>query len=187
MQTTAKRFFTTKDLVLIPLFTALISIGAFIRLPIGLVPASLQTVFVLLSGLLLGARRGSCAVLLYLLLGLAGLPVFTAGGGPHYVLHPTFGYLLGMAGAAFIAGKGAQMSRRRRFVPLLLSCLAGLLLIYTAGVAWLYFIKNIYLGGAAPLLALVKAGALVFLPADLIWCVLASLVGKRLGSTANRI
>ena len=97
--------FSTRDLVLIPLFAALFSIGAFIKIPIGLVPASLQTIFVLLAGMLLGARRGALAVLLYLLLGLIGLPVFTAGGGPGYILHPTFGYLLGMLPAAWLAGK----------------------------------------------------------------------------------
>lgn len=187
MQSTIKKSLSTKDLVLIPLFSALISIGAFIKLPVGLVPASLQTVFVLLAGLLLGARRGAWAVTLYVLLGLTGLPVFTAGGGLGYVLHPTFGYLLGMIGGAYLAGRAAELSRRRNLFILLAGCLLGLLLIYALGVAWLFLIKNVYLGGAAPLIALIKAGALVFLPADLAWCALASLIAKRLSAVANRL
>lgn len=178
---------STRDAVLIPLFTALIAIGAFIRVPIGLVPASLQTVFVLLAGILLGARRGSYAVLLYLLLGLAGLPVFTSGGGPQYVLHPTFGYLLGMIPAAFIAGVFAQTSRRRRIFPLFLGALLGLAFIYTAGLLWLYVIRNLYMGAGTPFLILLQTGVLIFLPADLLWCLSASLVGKRLASTVNRL
>lgn len=178
---------STRDAVLIPLFAALIAIGAFIRIPIGLVPASLQTVFVLLAGMLLGARRGSYAVLLYLLLGLVGLPVFTAGGGPQYVLHPTFGYLLGMVPAAFITGFFAQKTRRRKILPLFLGALLGLAFIYTAGLIWLYVIRNLYMGAGTPFLILLQTGVLIFLPSDLLWCLSAALVGKRMAFTVNRL
>ena len=179
--------FSTRDLVLIPLFAALISIGAFIKIPIGLVPASLQTVFVLLAGMLLGARRGALAVLLYLLLGLIGLPVFTAGGGPGYILHPTFGYLLGMLPAAWLAGTIAQRNHRRDLPVILAGAVLGLLIIYSLGVTWLWVIQNLYLGKTALLFPLIKAGALIFLPADLLWCLVAALIGKRLSRQANQL
>ena len=188
MNTTLKHSkLTTKELVLIPLFSALICIGAFIKIPIGLIPVSLQSVFVLLAGLILGAKRGALAVLLYVLLGLAGLPVFTGGGGPQYVLSPTFGYLVGMIFAAAATGWIAQKTGRRSAALNFAAAFSGLLLIYTFGVAWLYLIKNIYLGGSAPIVALIKAGFLVFLPADTFWCVVAAIVGKRMAYFSNRL
>lgn len=188
MQTTIKRNkLSTKELVLIPLFSALICIGAFIKIPIGIVPVSLQTVFVLLAGLILGSRRGAIAVLLYVFLGLVGLPVFTGGGGPQYVLSPTFGYLIGMIFAAFAAGLIAEKSNRRSILINFLAAFTGLIIIYTFGVAWLYLIKNIYLNGSAPISALIKAGFLVFLPADTFWCAVAAIVGKRMAYFSNRI
>ena len=77
------------------LFTALMILGAFIRVPIGPVPVTLSSLFVLLAGLLLGAGWGAAAVSMYLLLGALGLPVFTAGGGIALFAGPTGGYLLG--------------------------------------------------------------------------------------------
>ena len=188
MQTTLKRNrLTTKELVLIPLFSALICIGAFIKIPIGIVPVSLQSVFVLLAGLILGSRRGSMAVALYVALGLIGLPVFTGGGGPQYVLSPTFGYLIGMIFAAFFTGLIAEKTNRRSVVINFAAAFFGLLVIYTFGVAWLHLIKNVYLGGHAQISALIKAGFLIFLPADTFWCIVAAIIGKRMAFFSNRI
>ena len=67
----------TKSMVYCGLFTALIAVGAFIKVPVPVVPFTLQYLFTMLAGLLLGAKRGAIAVLAYMLLGLAGLPIFT--------------------------------------------------------------------------------------------------------------
>ena len=82
-------------LALTALFAALVAAGAFIRIPIGTVPVTLQFVFANLAALLLGVKWGTLAIGLYIALGLVGVPIFTAGGGFTYVLQPTFGYLLG--------------------------------------------------------------------------------------------
>jgi biotin transport system substrate-specific component len=66
---------SVKDLILIPLFTALTAVGAFIQVPLPLVPFTLQTFFVVLSGVLLGAKKGLMSQLLYVFLGLAGIPI----------------------------------------------------------------------------------------------------------------
>lgn len=94
----------TRDLVLFALFTALIAIGAFIRIPVPFCPFTLQLLFTTLAGLLLGSRRGAASVAVYVFLGLIGLPVFTSGGGPSYIFQPTFGYLLGFIGGAGLTG-----------------------------------------------------------------------------------
>ncbi len=72
------------------LFTTLIILGAFIKIPVPVIPFTLQFLFVSLAGLLLGAKYGGLSVFIYAALGLAGLPVFTAGGGITYVVFPTF-------------------------------------------------------------------------------------------------
>lgn len=66
---------------------------------------TLQFFFVLLAGYVLGARRGAACVCVYLAVGLAGIPVFAAGGGPAYLIRPTFGFLIGFVAAAWITGK----------------------------------------------------------------------------------
>ena len=78
----------TKDLTLCALFVALIAAGAFIKIPVPVVPFTLQTLFTMLAGLLLGAKRGCTAVCIYIILGLMGLPIFASGGGPGYIFQP---------------------------------------------------------------------------------------------------
>ena len=85
----------TKQLVFCSLFTALIAVGAFIKIPVPVVPFTLQYLFTMLAGLILGPRLGTISVAAYMLLGLAGLPIFTEGGGLWYVLKPSFGYIIG--------------------------------------------------------------------------------------------
>jgi len=88
----------------ISFFAALTAVGAFIRVPFLYVPLTLQTFFVLMAGNLLGSRFGAASQFVYLVIGLMGLPIFANGGGPGYILQPTFGYLLAYPLAAVIAG-----------------------------------------------------------------------------------
>ena len=136
----------TADLVICALFVALIVAGAYIKvmLPIGpfSVTFSLQFLFSLMAGLLLGSRRGALTVGVYLLLGLIGLPVFAHGGGIAYVIRPTFGFLIGFLAAAFVSGliseRGASCSVRR----MLAAAIAGEAVYYLCGLVYYYFIFN---------------------------------------------
>ena len=98
----------TKDLVLCAMFVALIAVGAFIKIPVPVVPFTLQFLFTMLAGLLLGPVNGALAVVVYIVLGLIGLPIFTQGGGPGYIFQPSFGYIIGFAVAAYVNGKIAN-------------------------------------------------------------------------------
>ncbi len=89
---------------LVPLFAALTAAGAFIQVQTPLVPVTLQTLLVYSSGLFLGPAGGALSQLLYVTLGLIGLPVFAGGGGIIYVLSPSFGYLVGFIPAAAVSG-----------------------------------------------------------------------------------
>ena len=94
----------TKQLVFCSLFTALIVVGAFIKIPVPVVPFTLQYLFTMLAGLILGPRLGTISVTAYMLLGLAGLPIFTEGGGLWYVLKPSFGYIIGFCIGTYVTG-----------------------------------------------------------------------------------
>ena len=83
-----------KQLILAALFAALTAVGAFIKLPISIVPITLQVFFVFFAGLSLSPYAALLSQSAYLIIGLAGVPVFTGGGGISYALTPTFGYLL---------------------------------------------------------------------------------------------
>ncbi|HCD71273.1 MAG TPA: BioY family transporter, partial [Thermovirga lienii] len=86
--------FTPKTMVLAAMFAVLTTVGAYIRVPMPVVPFTLQTAFVLLAGVLLGSRIGALSQVLYIIIGLLGLPVFAGGaGGLQTVFRPTFGFL----------------------------------------------------------------------------------------------
>ena len=102
----------TKDLVLCAMFVALIAVGAFIKVPVPVVPFTLQFLFTMLAGLLLGPVNGALAVVVYIVLGLVGLPIFTQGGGPGYIFQPSFGYIIGFAVAAYVTGQIANEKSR---------------------------------------------------------------------------
>ena len=115
-----------------------LSAQVVIRLPFSPVPVSGQTLAVLLTGALLGSRRGALAVIAYLAEGLAGLPVFAGGAaGLAYALGPTGGYLLGFVAGAFVTGWLAERGWDRRIGTTALAMLAGNLAIYAFGVSWL--------------------------------------------------
>lgn len=112
MTTTVK----TRRIVLCGLFSALIAIGAFLQVPVPFMDYfTLQFLFVTLAGMLLGSRRGSLAVAVYVAVGLAGIPVFAAGGGIQYVFRPSFGYLLGFIAAAWLTGRICERTGAGRF------------------------------------------------------------------------
>ena len=112
-----------------------------IPLPFTAVPLTLQPMVVLLGGLALGSRLGSASQILYLAAGIAGLPVFASSAvlppGPLRLLGPTGGYLMAYPIAAFLTGYLAERGFDRRYITSVLAMLAGLLVIYTAGVTWL--------------------------------------------------
>lgn len=152
-----------RELALTALFAALTAVGAFIRIPTPWSAFTLQVLFVFLAGALLGPKYGALSQGVYLLLGLIGIPVFAGGGGPMYVLRPTFGFLLSYIPAAAAVG---ALCRRPRFGEIVLSCLAGLFVIYLIGLPYMALILNVYMGQSMGFAEVVKSGMLVFLPFD---------------------
>jgi len=171
----------TVMLCMCALFTALTAVGAFIRIPIPYLPITLQTFFTTLAGLLLGARAGAASVLVYVVLGLIGIPVFTEGGGISYVLKPSFGYLIAFAAGAYLTGKIAHTSPKPSFVRLLAADLAGMSLIYLIGMIYFFAAKNLWVAGdGIGVRALFAACFFPCIPGDIVKCVAAALLAYRL-------
>jgi biotin transport system substrate-specific component len=108
------RMTKTKSLILTGLFAALTAAGAFIRVPMWPVGIPLQVLVTALSGMLLGGRMGAASQAIYLLIGLAGVPVFSEGGGIGYIARPSFGFLVGLMPMAFVIG---TLARKRMVCP----------------------------------------------------------------------
>jgi biotin transport system substrate-specific component len=129
-------------LVLSSLMAAFTAIGAYIHVPIGPVPIVLSTLFVLLSGLLLGSRWGVVSMGVYLLVGAIGIPVFAGGkGGLAHFFGPTGGYLLGYALSAWITGFLSDRSRGILIFEIV-AVLIGSLAIYSLGIPWLKWVTQ---------------------------------------------
>ncbi len=162
------------------LFVALVAAGSKLSIPFWPVPMTMQSLFVLLAGFLLSARTAFLAMVVYVLIGLMGFPVFARGGGPGYIMQPTFGYLLGYMIAAWLVARIVHGKRefssfteisahlRRVTMPQVLKAgLAGTLAIFLPGVLYLYFWMQLF--GADPdqqstFLTILYSGAIVFLP-----------------------
>ncbi|GEA90200.1 biotin transporter BioY [Cellulomonas cellasea] len=171
------------DVALVATFAAFIAVCAILpAIPVaGLaVPITLQTFGVMLTGIVLGARRGALAVLLYVVVGLAGLPVFSGGaGGLAVVAKPSFGYIVGFVLAAalvgFLVSRFAARLRPARRYWAIVACatVTSLVAIHPLGIAVMGWRLDMSPGEA------IAAGA-TFLPGDVVKNLFAALVATAL-------
>lgn len=167
----------THRLVWIALLGACIAVGAWLQLPIGAVPFTLQPLFVLLAGLVLGPLGGAAAALLYLAAGVLGLPVFAGGAsGLGALFGPTGGYLAGFVPGAAVAGLGAARGRTLSWPRGILFAALGLAVVFAAGVARLRAVLGLGWGAA------VAAGVLPFLVQDVVKVLLAVATARFLSA-----
>lgn len=168
------------------MFASLMAVGAFIKImiPIGVweVTFSLQFFFALLAGFLLGSKRGLAAVGCYLLIGLAGVPVFAHGGGLMYLMKPTFGFLIGFAAAAYIAGLLSERLPGSGFFKLLFAAFWGEMAYYLCGLVYYFMMFNFVVSkdigiGLAELMSVWFLSTVI---PDFVLCVLASAAALRL-------
>lgn len=171
---------TTRDIGLVALFAAVIvALGIVPAVPLAFVPVpiTLQSLGVMLAGLLLGPRRGALAVIVVIVLVAIGLPVLSGGrGGLVVFAGPTVGYLIGWVPSAFVAGllaarfDVAGRSAVVRLVGLIVAAIAGgVVVLYACGIGWLAF-------GAGLGLSKAFFGSLAFIPGDVVKAVVAGLV-----------
>ena len=178
--------FRTQDVIYCGLFAALMTVGALIKivLPIGVfeVTVSLQVFFALLAGFLLGARNGFLSIVVYLIIGLIGVPVFAHGGGLGYLIKPTFGFLIGFAFAALFAGLLTNREKKPRFSRLIVAALVGEMAYYACGLIYYFIMFNFVLSGTVGI-GIAKLFSVWFLSTvipDTVICMLAAVLAYRL-------
>lgn len=172
--------YSIRQMAFISIFTALTAVGAFISIPVGPVPITLQTLFVLLSGILLGPKLAVISQLLYILLGLIGIPIFAGFiGGLQSILRPSFGFLIGFIAAAYIVGKflslGTRQSKR-----IAIAALIGTIVIYLIGLPYMYLILNHIMNMQLSFYEVFKMGALLFIPGDIFKLIVVVFIAPKL-------
>lgn len=177
-----KRKITTQQMALVAIMTAITCILAPFSLPIGPVPISLTNLVIYFSLYLLGWKLGTLSYVIYLLIGLVGVPVFSGfTAGPAKLFGPTGGYLIGFIPMAIIAGIVIDKFSQRWIQ--ILGMIVGTAICYAFGTAW-FCIQAGYTVSAALAVCVIP-----FIPADLIKMVIAMIIGpeirKRLGAVAQ--
>ncbi|WP_134322692.1 biotin transporter BioY [Cumulibacter soli] len=168
----SRRRFSAGDIALIAGFAALIAVSAILpAITIaGPVPITLQTFAILLTGAVLGPVRGVLAVLLYLAVGLAGLPIFSGGrAGIAVITGPSAGYILAMPLMAALVGYLVSRLTRRSAVPIFIAGVAGTILSHGMGIVGMHLRAGLTWSESF-------TADLAFWPGDLIKCVLMAIV-----------
>ncbi len=164
-----------RRMVYAAMFGALTAIGSFMVIPLQPLPITLQTFFTGLAAVLLGGYTGALSQIIYVLLGIIGLPVFAGGkAGLGTLLGPSGGYLIGFIVGAYIIGKIIEAKRDAGLVWIVLALVAGNLVIYTLGTFQLSIVTNF------SLIKSLSVGVIPFLPGDLIKLIAVALLGLKL-------
>ena len=157
------------NLTMSALFVAAMSVsGTILKIPLPppIPSLSMQFFFSTLAGIILGSKLGAISMMVYILLGLSGLPIFTTGGG------------------AFIAGLIREWSNKNcvsaSFKWLIVGNFLSLIFVYFCGTSYLYLIKNFYTNDNISIINAIQISILSFIPTDSIWCLLSAIVGKKL-------
>lgn len=138
--------------------------GAYMRIPnpFSSVFITFQGVFCALSGLILGSNNGTKSIAIYVLMGLAGLPVFSTPSGPQYIFQPTFGFLLGFIAAAYVIGKISEAGEQFTLTRASVASFSGLIVIYIIGISYMYIINKLYMGVPVTFFALATGMSFYF-------------------------
>ena len=168
---------TVKDLALIALMAVLIAVCSWISIPAA-VPFTLQTLGIFLALRLLGGAKGTVSVLVYILLGAVGVPVFAGfSGGVGCLFGPTGGYILGFLAAGLVHLLLEKVPKQGKVMDFLRMA-AGLLACYALGTVWFYYTYGVQ--NAMGIGAVLMACVVPFILPDAVKIVLAQLLAERL-------
>ena len=173
-----KLSFSTKEMVLTAMFAAIIVVCSWISIPIGTIAITLQTFAIFCVLGILGGRNGLFSILVFILLGAVGLPVFSGfKGGIGVLTGPTGGYILGFIFMALIYMAGEKLFGKKLVVQIVLM-LAGLAVCYAFGTVWFIYVFSKD-GNSMPLSKALKLCVTPFIPFDIIKLVLALIITDR--------
>lgn len=177
----------SKKIAYCGLFVALIIIGAFIKIPIPVVPFTLQFLFTMLAGLLLGSKLGALSVTIYMVLGLIGIPIFAEGGGIGYIFKPSFGYIIGFILGSFLTGFIVENLKTRKYYKVLLANFSGLLIVYLVGMVYYYVIANYVINTPIGVWPLFLYCFLLAVPGDIVLCFIGAGLAMKLIPIVKKI
>jgi biotin transport system substrate-specific component len=164
-----------RQMTLISLFAALTAVGAFISIPIYPVPLTLQTLFTLLAAMTLGSVMGASSQIIYVLLGIVGIPVFAGfKAGIGILFGPTGGFLFGFIISAYIIGKIIELKKEKNIFYYFLAGIIGTIILYIIGITQLSLVTGIGVKKA------LMVGMFPFLPGDILKIIAASFIASKL-------
>ncbi|MBN1829985.1 MAG: biotin transporter BioY [Deltaproteobacteria bacterium] len=167
-----------RDMMYVSLFGAMTAVGAYIMIPLPMVPITLQNFFMFLAATLLGGSLGAMSQAIYILLGIIGLPVFAGGkAGLGVLLGPTGGYLVGFVVAAFVIGTIVKIRREPTALWIAGAIITGHIVLYCFGIGQLMAVAHL------PLKKALVVGFLPFQIGDAVKIIAATLLGSRLRAT----
>jgi len=163
-----------RQMTLISLFAALTAVGGFISIPLYPVPLTLQTLFTLLAAMILGSVMGASSQIIYVLLGVIGLPVFAGfKAGVGILFGPTGGFLFGFIISAYIIGKIVELKKEKNIFYYFLAGIIGTIILYIIGITQLSLVTGIGIKKA------ITVGMLPFLPGDILKIIAASFIARK--------
>ena len=164
-----------RQMTLISLFAALTAVGAFISIPLYPVPLTLQTLFTLLAGMTLGSVLGASSQIIYVLLGIIGLPVFSGfKAGIGILFGPTGGFLLGFIVSSYVVGKVIELKNEKNIFYYFLAGIIGTIILYIIGIIQLSLVTGIGVKKA------LMVGMFPFLSGDILKIIAASFIASKL-------
>jgi len=158
-----------RGMVLASMFAAGTAAGAYIMIPLPLVPITLQTLFLNLAAALLGGRLGALSQVVYVLIGIIGLPVF-AGGKAGLGVMFVIGYIVG----AYVVGKLIETKKKSGLIWTIFSMLVGMVVIYACGATQLSFVAKLSVTKT------ISVGVLPFIIGDILKIIAAALLSMKL-------
>lgn len=166
----------TQEMTRIAIAIALLTVASQLIISIGPVPITLQTLVVLIIGLTLNKREALVSLLLYLVLGLVGLPVFAGfSGGFSSVLSPSFGFLLSFPICGYLLARLRELS-----IPLVINVGLATCLIYFIGIIYMSGILNVYMDKNLGIMQILSLAMFPFIPGDIGKALIAVIVSRRL-------
>lgn len=181
MKEAKDKLFTVHGMVFMAIFAAIICIAAPVSVQIGPIPITLATFAIYLAGAMLGGKRGMIAVIVYIMLGAVGLPVFSNfNGGFTALLGPTGGYIIGYIPLVLLTGIFSDMNSKKHWT-MIIGMLLGTVALYTFGTAWFMIMTSSSLGRALALCAL------PFIPGDALKIACVSAIAIPLKSRLSSI
>ena len=164
----------TRQLTLIGVMAAVTCILGPLSLPIGVVPISLTNLVIYFAIYALGGKRGTLSYIVYLFIGLVGIPVFSGfSGGLPKLFGPTGGYLIGFVFMAFISGIFIDKFSNKIYMCFL-GMVLGTIVTYIFGTSWLSYEAHM------PFYKALTVGVLPFIPGDIVKITIASLIGPQI-------